>query len=102
MSGGTGTFEATYDSESKTLAWTGSVAAITGPATAAHIHGPAGPGQNAGVLVPIPGVKIGPFEGSARLTDTQANAILAGQTYFNVHTAVNPNGEIRGQLVRAR
>lgn len=27
------------------------------------------------------------------------NALLAGNTYVNVHTSVNPAGEIRGQLV---
>ena len=27
------------------------------------------------------------------------NALLAGNTYVNVHTSVNPGGEIRGQLV---
>jgi len=34
------------------------------------------------------------------LTDDQAKALTAGQTYFNVHTAANPNGELRGQVVK--
>ncbi|WP_441509025.1 CHRD domain-containing protein [Bosea sp. 2YAB26] len=46
------------------------------------------------------GVTSGPFEGSATLTDDQAQALIAGQTYFNVHTAANPNGEMRGQVTR--
>lgn len=102
MSGGVGTFNGTYDPRTRVLTWTGSVSALTGPATAAHLHGPASPGQNAGVLVPIPGVKIGPFEGSARLSAAQARALMGGQTYFNVHTAANSNGEIRGQVTAAK
>ena len=32
------------------------------------------------------------------LTDAQYAALLAGELYFNVHTAANPAGEIRGQI----
>jgi len=78
------------------------VSGLTGNATAAHFHGPAEPGKNAGVLVPVPGVTTGAFEGSATLTDDQARALTAGQTYFNVHTATNPGGELRGQLTKAQ
>ena len=39
--------------------------------------------------------------GTATLTDAQAEAELtAGRTYFNVHTAAHPGGEIRGQVVK--
>jgi hypothetical protein len=44
----------------------------------------------------------GPFEGSATLTDDQAKALMAEQTYFNVHTAANPGGEVRGQVMKAQ
>jgi hypothetical protein len=101
-SGGTGTVDATYDSASKKLTWKGMVSGLSGTASAAHFHGPAGPGQNAGVLIPVPDVKSGPFEGSATLNDNQAKALVAGQTYFNVHTPANPNGELRGQVVKAK
>lgn len=101
-SSGTGSVEATYDSASKKLTWKGTVSGLSGPATAAHFHGPAGPGQNAGVLVPVPDVKSGQFEGSATLNENQSKALLAGQTYFNIHTAANPSGELRGQVVAAK
>ncbi len=101
-SGGTGTLTATYNTSGRKLTWEGSVSGLSGAATAAHFHGPAEPGKNAGVLVPAPSVKIGPFEGSATLTDAQAKALMAGQTYFNVHTAANPNGEVRGQVVKGK
>src|SRR3954463_13765061 len=66
---GTGNLAATYDTTSKKLAWKGTVSGLSGNATAAHFHGPAEPGKNAGVLVPAPGVSTGAFEGSATLTD---------------------------------
>ncbi len=97
---GTGNVTATYDTVSKKLSWKGTVSGLSGNATAAHFHGPAEPGKNAGVMVPAPGVTTGAFEGSATLTDDQAKALTAGQTYFNVHTAANPNGELRGQVVK--
>ena len=99
---GTGNVTATYDSASKKLSWKGTVSGLSGNATAAHFHGPAEPGKNAGVLVPAPGVTTGAFEGSATLTDDQAKALVAGQTYFNVHTAANPNGEVRGQVSKGQ
>jgi hypothetical protein len=97
---GKGSLTATFDPATKRLAWKGTVSGLTGEATAAHFHGPAAPGQNAGVLVPAPGVKNGPFEGSATLTDDQARLITGGQTYFNIHTAANPQGEVRGQVMK--
>jgi hypothetical protein len=73
---------------------------LSGPATAAHFHGPAEPGKNAGVKVPIPNATASPTEGSATLTDEQAADLMAGKYYVNVHTAANPGGEIRGQVTK--
>ncbi|MGA2566655.1 MAG: CHRD domain-containing protein [Pseudolabrys sp.] len=96
---GTGTVTATYDTDSKKLTWKGSYSGLTGPATAAHFHGPAPEGKNAGVMVPIS--PNGPsFEGSATLNDAQAKALMDGDMYVNVHTAANKGGEIRGQLTK--
>ena len=50
---GKGEVTATYDTDSKKLTWKGTYSGLTGPATAAHFHGPAPAGKNAGVMVPI-------------------------------------------------
>jgi len=83
---GTGTVTATYDTASKKLTWKGNYSGLTGPATMAHFHGPAEPGKNAGVAVPIT-PSASPFENSANLTDAQAADLMAGRWYVNVHTA---------------
>jgi CHRD domain len=94
----TGTLTATYDTSSKKLSWKGSYSGLTGPATAAHFHSGEG-GKNGPVAVPITRA-TSPFEGSATLTDAQANDLLAGKLYVNVHTEANKGGEIRGQVTK--
>jgi hypothetical protein len=94
----TGTADVDYDPASKKLSWKLTYTGLSGPATAAHFHGPAEAGKNAGVAVPIPNQASSPVEGSATLTDTQAADLMAGKYYVNVHTAANPGGEIRGQV----
>jgi hypothetical protein len=99
---GTGNLTATYDTESRKLSWKGNVSGLTGNPTAAHFHGPADPGQNAGVLFPAAGVKAGDFDGSATLTNDQAKVVTADKTYFMIHTPANPGGEVRGQVTKGK
>jgi CHRD domain len=98
---GTGKLDATYDTATKVLNYTLTFEGLTGPATAAHFHGPAPRGQNAGVLAPI-GDKnpTSPVTGTVTLSEDQAKELHAGKVYVNVHTAANPGGEIRGQVAR--
>lgn len=98
---GTGTVEATYDSDSNVLNYTITYSGLTGDATAAHFHGPAAPGENAPPSVPIEGSLASPISGTATLTDAQETELLGGQWYFNVHTAQYPDGEIRGQVLQS-
>jgi CHRD domain len=97
---GTGTADIDYDAASKKLSWKVTYSGLTGPATAAHFHGPAGPADKAGVAVAIPNATSSPVEGSAVLTDAQAADLTAGKYYVNIHTAANPGGEIRGQVTK--
>lgn len=97
---GEGEVTATFDPATKRLSWSGRYSGLTGPVTAAHFHGPAKAGENAGVLVPVTAASS-PFTGEATLDDAKAADLAAGKLYFNLHTAANPKGEIRGQLERA-
>ena len=99
-SAGTGTADIDYDAATKKLSWKVTYSGLSGPATAAHFHGPAEPGKNAGVALAIPNATASPVEGSATLTDAQAADLVAGKYYVNVHTAANPGGEIRGQVTK--
>lgn len=99
-SAATGSADVDYDPASKKLSWKLSYSGLSGPATAAHFHGPAEAGKNAGVAVAIPNATSSPVEGSATLTDAQAADLTAGKYYINIHTAANPGGEIRGQVTK--
>ncbi|HDR9192211.1 CHRD domain-containing protein [Burkholderia vietnamiensis] len=99
---GAGAVDATYDTATHLLRWTVTYENLTGPATAAHFHGPAPVGQNAGVQVPIPKDELAsPIKGSKELTDAQVAELTSGKWYFNVHTKAHPAGEIRGQVMPA-
>jgi hypothetical protein len=99
-SAATGTADIDYDPATKKLSWKLSYSGLSGPAIAAHFHGPAEAGKNAGVAVAIPNASSSPVEGSATLTDAQAADLVAGRYYINIHTAANPGGEIRGQVTK--
>jgi glucose/arabinose dehydrogenase len=78
---------------------------LSGPASMAHIHGPAPIGQDAGVMIdfdPFKGSGYGSngvVSGSVALNAAQLAAVIEGQTYCNFHTAAHGGGEIRGQIV---
>jgi hypothetical protein len=66
--------------------------------TAAHIHLGAA-GKNGPVIVPF--TKEGDTykaPAGAKLNADQMQAFKSGELYVNVHSAANPNGELRGQL----
>src|ERR1700756_3414821 len=103
QSAGKGAVTATYDPATKVLTWEGNFSGLTGPATAAHFHGPAEAGKNAAPAVWISekGQNLtSPFKGTATLTDAQADDLQKGLWYANVHTEANKGGEIRGQVVK--
>ena len=92
----TGTIRMLVDTSSNTLTYQITVTGLTGVESAAHIHGPAAPGVNAGVLYPLP---LGsPKVGTINYLESEEAAILSGLTYVNVHTDLFPGGEVRGQV----
>jgi len=97
---GTGNLDAVYDTASKKMTYTITYTGLTGPATAAHFHGPAAAGANAPPVVPVTGSVASPIKGEATLTEPQLADLQAGRWYFNIHTAAHKEGEIRGQVLK--
>ena len=96
---GMGQLQAEFDKATKTLRYTLRYSGLSGPVKAAHFHGPAEAGKNAGVALGINNASESPVQGSAVLTADQAADLLAGKWYVNLHTAANPGGEVRGQVI---
>jgi hypothetical protein len=80
---------------------------LTGPATAAHIHGPASTGATANVVIDLAPYLFpaanptngGVIFGTIQVPTNLVADLLGGSNYVNIHTALNPGGEIRGQLI---
>ncbi len=77
---------------------------LSSSVTGVHIHGPANPGQSAGILFDVDAAPLRPDGtylwtfvpvGTNSVADI-VGAIKAGRTYLNVHTTTNPTGEITG------
>jgi hypothetical protein len=96
---GTGTATVTLDTATRKLTWNVTYSGLSGPAMAAHIHGPAAAGENAPVVVPLTGKLTSPIKGSKTLTTAEVTDLEGGKYYVNIHTAANKGGEIRGQLM---
>ena len=96
---GKGKLEATLDTQTKAFNYTLTFDDLSGPATAAHVHGPANRTHTAGVVAPL-GDKspTSPITGSITMTDDQIKLLKSAKLYVNVHTAASPAGEIRGQI----
>jgi hypothetical protein len=101
-SAGMGTMTGTLNTETNEFTYHIEFSGLTGPAVAAHFHGPAAEGANAKPQLPIKGSPVtSPIDGKATLTAEQAKDLLDGKWYFNLHTAANPGGEIRGQIMKS-
>lgn len=81
---------------------------LSGVATGMHIHAPAPAGSNAGIVVNLgisPFVVFNPdgtlLIGGASVVPPSSllGHLQGGLAYVNIHTALNPTGEIRGQLL---
>lgn len=93
------------DTDSGDLGWLMFWENLSGPALAAHFHGPASPGTNAGVQVNIGVPDNGFFYpggvalGGSNISTPQITDLLSGLWYINIHTQANLGGEIRGQVI---
>lgn len=100
-SSGTGTLTATLDTDTNELKYHVEFSGLSGPVVAAHFHGPAAEGTNAKPQIPIKTSPLAsPIDGKATISAEQAKDLLDGKWYFNLHTADNPSGEVRGQLLK--
>jgi hypothetical protein len=96
-----GNVTAVLNSDARTLTVSGNFSGLTGPATGAHIHGPAPEGESAGVVFPlrVDNAASGSLSGTwENMTAEQVQQLRDGLYYVNVHTEMNPPGEIRAQL----
>lgn len=107
LGSGNSTLQLSGDELSATVRF--SYSNLSSPETSKHIHGPADPGQNAGVLLDLdppfpPNLTPNPdgsytwvFVDVGNTTVAQiVDAIKTGRTYINIHSSNYPAGEIRG------
>jgi uncharacterized protein (DUF1800 family) len=104
ISGGSGTATMRLSADEKSVILSFSYTNLSSPVTGMHIHGPANPGQTAGILFDVDAATPRPDGtyiwvltpvGGNTVADIVA-AIKSGRTYFNIHTTNYPNGEISG------
>ena len=88
----TGVFNGLYDKTTKKISYAVTVTGAT--PSAMHLH-KAGVGANGGVEIEITGTT----GSTPALTVAQETDLLAGNLYFNAHTAAYAGGEVRGQVV---
>ena len=96
---GTGLGTILLDTDTSTLSWSISWSGLIGAPLAMHFHGPALPGQPAGVQVGTGVAGGSPVVGNALLNAGQVSDLLAGLWYLNLHTTFDQVGEIRGQVI---
>jgi hypothetical protein len=65
--------------------------------TRIDIHGPAGAGETAMAIASF-SLSESPVTGTTILTGEQADMLLAGKLYVDLHSQAYANGEIRGQI----
>ena len=97
----TGTATVELDITTRQVTVTGNYLGMSSNVFASHLHGLAGMGDVAGVILPLTPTEgtAGTFSGSGTLSNAHLAGLLAGNTYLNLHTENNPDGEIRGQVI---
>ena len=104
----TGEATVVISADNSTIWYVVEYSGLSGSLAAAHIHVGAS-GANGGVILPLV-ASASPMVGSLTSSNFTPSgaittfaeavaAIKAGGTYVNLHTAANPGGEVRGQVV---
>jgi Cu/Zn superoxide dismutase len=89
----------TIEQDYETVTVNGVADSLSGAIANIHIH-QAAAGVNGGVIVNlISMVKGNRIYGTFKATKAQIAAMMTRNTYLNIHTAANPGGEIRGQII---
>jgi len=100
----TGRATTTLNAAGTVVTVAGTFSGLTGNPTAAHIHTGA-PRVNGGIIcaLTVTAATSGSVTGTcAAFTPAQIALLKRGQLYINIHTAMFPGGEVRGQIQRAR
>jgi len=99
MTAGSGTLAAVL--AGNTLTINGTFAGLNSPATFAHLHrakkGLRGPNI---FDLTVTKATSGMVAGTLKLTDAQVEALKSGWYYVQIHTEVNPDGHLRGWLLK--
>jgi hypothetical protein len=104
MSNASGWADVSYNKTTHMLTFTLNWANLTGNPIGAHIHGIAARGSNNGIkydFFPLfPKTTTGTYSGAVLVDEISIKEadLLNGMYYFNIHTPLNPGGEIRGQI----
>ena len=109
----TGTGVVTFVDNGASIDWTMTLTNMLN-VTASHIHGPAATGVNTGVMInlfiptqPPPTGTLNGIVSRGSITNANNSGVSLdslrvlfnnGNAYVNVHTALNPGGEIRDQV----
>ena len=99
--GGKGVCQVVLNAAQTQITATCRYSGLSGSANAAHIHGNAVVGGSAPVLFDfgtVSGASGTITPSPINVTAQQVADLRANKMYVNIHTANNPNGEIRGQL----
>lgn len=102
---GTATLSGSYNKATNALSYTITWAGLTGNVSAAHFHGPATATETASPMLDITigtNGTSGSVTSTATVTDAFENALLDGKIYYNLHSALYPNGEVRSQVTASR
>ena len=106
MTAGTGTARIVVNTITRGITGSVTFTGLSTPALFGHIHLAAAK-KNGPIIIPLVGgagatsgrmtIKAG-----TKLTAAQLRALQTNRLYFNIHTTMFPNGEIRGQILWAK